>query len=235
MSTTKTKLSINDMTIDVIKKNIKNIHVAVYPPDCNIRIAAPNKLDDDTIRLFAISKMSWIKKNIKKLEDQDRQTPRDYVSGESHYFKGRRYLLNVIYGNERPKVVLRNKKYIDLHVKENTTLEQKEKLFQDWHRKELKDSIPDYIEKWEQILDVKVQEWGVKKMKTKWGTCNPDKRRILLNLELAKKSEIYLEYVIVHEMIHFFERTHNEVFVAYLDEHFPKWKTFKQELNDFIL
>lgn len=235
MSTTKSKLIINDLTIDVVKKDIKNIHVGVYPPDCKVRIAAPNKLDNDAIRLFAISKISWIKKNIEKLESQDRQTPRDYVSGESHYFQGRRYLLNVINENKSPKVVLRNKKYIDLYVKENTTLEQKQKLIQEWYRKELKQAIPPLIEKWEEILGINVQEWGVKIMKTKWGTCNPDKKRIWLNLELAKKNETYLEYVILHEMIHFFERKHNEVFIAYLDKYMPKWQTYKKQLNQFIL
>jgi len=235
MNTTKSKLIINDLTIDVIKKDIKNIHVAVYPPDCNIRIAAPNKLDDDAIRLFAISKISWIKKNIKKLENQERQTPRDYVSGESHYFQGRRYLLNVIKANTPPKVILRNKKYIDLHIRENTSLEQKHKLMQDFYRKELKKIIPPLIEKWEEILDVKVNEFGIKQMKTKWGTCNPKAKRIWLNLELAKKNETYLEYVILHELVHFFERTHNDSFVAYMDKYMPKWKSFKQELNDFIL
>ncbi len=235
MNTKQNRLVINDLTIDVTKKNIKNIHIAVYPPDCNIRISAPDKLDDDAIRLFAISKLNWVKKNIEKIENQERQTPREYVSGESHYFQGKRYILNVIYQDTLPRVVIRGRKYIDLYVKETTSQYQRQRIMQAWYRSELRKLIPALIAKWEERLCIKVEEFGIKQMKRNWGTCNPKAQRIWLNLELAKKNKIYLEYIILHEMLHFFERKHNDHFIACMDLYMPKWKIYKQELNNFIL
>jgi predicted metal-dependent hydrolase len=229
------KIVVNDIVIDVVRKNIKNLHLAVYPPTGRVRIATPTKVDDEAIRLFAISKLSWIKKNQAKYVNQERQSIRKYVSGESHYFKGQRYLLNVIPHSGYPRVVIRNKKYIDLYVRDNYTDEQREKVMTNWYRKNLKEQIPVLIEKWEKIIDIDVADWEVKKMKTKWGTCNRDAKRIWLNLELAKKPEHCLEYIIVHEMVHFLERNHTDRFVALMDKFMPVWRNHKQELNRFIL
>lgn len=229
------KIVVNDIEIDVVRKNIKNLHLAVYPPTGRVRIATPTKVDDEAVRLFAISKLSWIKKNQAKYVNQERQSIRKYVSGESHYFKGQRYLLNVIPHSGYPRVVIRNKKYIDLYVKDTYTAEQRENVITTWYRKNLKKQIPELIEKWEKIVDVKVVEWEVKKMKTKWGTCNRDAKRIWLNLELAKKPEHCLEYIIVHEMVHILERNHTDKFVAYMDQFIPQWRNHKQELNRSVL
>lgn len=229
------QITVNNIVIDVIRKDIKNLHLAVYPPNGRVRIAAPLKVDDDAVRLFAISKLSWIKKNQAKFVNQERQTERKFISGETHYFKGQRYRLNVIHHNGHSKVVLRNKQYIDLYIQKDLTEQQREKVMNNWYRKILKEQIPSLIEKWQKIIGVEVAEWEVKIMKTKWGTCNRDARRIWLNLELAKKSEKCLEYIIVHEMVHLLERNHTDRFVGFMDKFMPQWRNYKDELNSSVL
>ncbi len=225
------QIEISNFTIDVVRKSIKNMHLSVYPPTGRVRIAAPSNIDDEAVRLFAISKLGWIKKNQRKFEKQERQSPRAYAERESHYFEGRRYLLRVTEHNSSPKVIIKSKTYIDLFVKPNTSIEQRQIILHEWYRKQLKNQIPELIEKWEKIIGVTVEDWGVKQMKTKWGTCNIEKKRIWVNLELAKKPVNCLEYIVVHEMIHLLERHHNDTFLALLDNYMPKWKLYKEELN----
>lgn len=229
------QIVVSDIVIDVVKKDIKNLHLAVYPPTGRVRIAAPLKIDDEAIRLFAISKLSWIKKNQAKQIGQERQSERQFVSGESHFYKGRRYLLNVVNHSGHPKVQIRTKKYLDLYVKPDYTSEQRERVITNWYRKNLKELIPPLIEKWEKIIGVEVAEWEVKIMKTKWGTCNREAKRIWLNLELIKKPEICLEYIIVHEMVHFLERNHTQRFIALMDKYMPQWRSHREELNSSVL
>jgi len=229
------QITLGNISIDVVRKDIKNLHLGVYPPKGRVRIASPLKIDDEAVRLFAISKMAWIKKQQLKFETQERQSERRFVSGESHYYKGNRYLLNVIYHNAAPKVEIRNKTYIDLYVRVGSTLEQREKVLIEWYRKQLKDQIPALIDKWQKIIGVEVSDCGIKKMKTKWGSCTIEKRRIWLNLELAKKPEHCLEYIIVHEMVHLMERNHNNHFVACMDKLMPQWHFYKEELNRSML
>jgi len=229
------KLIVNDIEIKLIKKNIKNIHLSVHPPNGRVRISAPIRMDDEAIRLFVISKLSWIKKQCVKFENQERQPEREFVSGESHYFLGERYLLNVIYTNKgKQEVRIRNKTYIDLVVREGSTKEQRQMVMKEWYRRELKALIPPIIEKWEPTIGVKVESWGVKLMKTRWGSCNTTAKRIWINLELAKKNPACLEYIIVHEMVHLLERLHNERFIAYMDKFLPNWRSIKAELNGLI-
>lgn len=228
------QMVISGIEIEVIKKDIKNLHLAVYPPNGRVRIAAPLKMTEDVIRVFAISKLSWIKKQQRQFEEQPRQTSRNYISGESHYFKGTRYLLRVNTTTEKQKIEIKNKRYLDIYVRKNITPENKDKLVTEWYRSELKKEIPILIEKWEKITGLKVEQWGVKKMKTKWGTCNPNAKRIWLNLELAKKPIRCLEYIVVHEIIHLLERTHNDNFKALMDKFLPNWRNLKKELNDLI-
>ncbi|MEJ5315576.1 MAG: SprT family zinc-dependent metalloprotease [Tenuifilum sp.] len=225
------QITISDITIDVVRKDIKNIHLAVYPPKGRVRIAAPLNITEDAIRLYVISKLGWIKRHQRKFETQERITPREYKQRESHYFKGRRYLLQIVETDKRQKVVLKNKKFIELHIKPDTPTEKRHEILTEWYRIELKKQIPTMIEKWEKILNVKVDDWQVKQMKTKWGSCNIEKKRIWLNLELAKKPEHCLEYIIVHEMVHLLERHHNERFQYYMDLHLPNWRQLKTELN----
>jgi predicted metal-dependent hydrolase len=227
------KITVGNIEIDLIRKNIKNIHLSVYPPEGRVRLAVPERMNDEAVRLFAVSKLAWITKQRKKFSEQDRQTVREFVSGESHYYFGTRYLLNVVETTGKQHIELRSNKYIDLYVRPESTVEKREKIMSDWYRQSLKKVIPDYIKKWEEIMGVTVNDWGVKLMKTKWGTCNVKDKRIWINLELAKKNPRCLEYIIVHEMVHLLERHHNKKYKAYMDKFLPNWKSIKNELNSF--
>jgi len=207
------------------------MHLAVYPPNGRIRLAVPQKTDEEVLRLFAISKLGWIKKHVKNFKEQARETKRDYVTGESIYFQGKRYLLAVEEHDGRSSVKLSGTKKIKLKVKSGATTEDKATIIKEWYRKQLKSQVEPLITKWEKIIGVQSNAWGVKQMKTKWGSCNPDAKRIWLNLELAKKPSICLEYILVHELVHLYERNHNERFVKYMDEFMPKWRQHRNELN----
>lgn len=230
MSTNLTSFSIANIDVDIVRKDIKNMHLAVYPPHGRVRLAAPLKTDFEVLRLFAISKLPWLKRNIKSFESQARETVRDYVSGESHYFKGKRYLLDVTFHSGYNKVSIDGGKLL-LLTKEAASKESKANTFKDWYRKQLKAQIPDLITKWESIIGVKASDWGVRQMKTKWGSCNVDSKKIWLNLELAKKPSICLEYIIAHELVHLLERNHTDKFIAHMDDFMPKWRLYRDELN----
>jgi predicted metal-dependent hydrolase len=221
---------LGNIKIELIKKNIKNVHLSVLPPHGAVRIAAPLHLSEETIRLYAISKLSWIKRQQKKILDQARESKREFINKETHYFQGRKYLLRVFEVNEPARVVL-NKKYLDLYVRPNTTTPQRQHLLHQWYRNEIKELIKGYINKWEQVIPVKVRDFGIKRMKTKWGTCNIEAKRVWVNLELAKKPLQCLEYIVVHEMVHLLERKHNDRFMAYLNKFMPGWRTYREELN----
>ena len=229
------RIKVSNIIVDVIKKDIKNIHLAVYPPSGRVRIAVPLKTSDESVRLFIISKISWIKKQKAKFENTDRQSERNYLTRESHYYQGKRYLLNVIEQKGPAKVEIRNKKFIDIYLKKGSTISRRERILTEWYRKQLKEQVPPLLKKWEKIVGVKTEDWGIKQMKTKWGTCNIKAKRIWLNLELIKKPEHCLEYIIVHELVHLLERNHNERFIAHMDKFLPPWRSYKKQLNQFIL
>ena len=224
------QIELGNIKIDVELKNIKNIHLSVYPPNGKVKISAPERMDLDTIRVFTISKLKWIKKQQEAFRNQERETPREYLTKESHYFKGKRYLLKVIEHNAKPKVILKHSA-IELYIRPNATIEKRKQILDEWYRAELKKIVPKMIEKWEKKIGVKSNEFGIKKMKTKWGTCNTKAKRIWLNLEIAKKPFECLEYIIVHELVHLLERRHNEKFVKYMNEFMPKWRFYREELN----
>lgn len=234
MSTDRSEIQVGDLTMEIDRKDIKNLHLSVYPPDGRVRIATPLRVDDESVRLFAISKLSWIKKQRSRFLNQERESRRAFVTGESHYFKGKRYLLNLIHHHGPSSVSLRNKKYIDLYIREHATQDQREAIIKDWYREKLREEAAPIISKWEKKIGVKLNDWGIKQMKTKWGSCSIDSKRIWLNLELAKKSLECLEYVILHEMVHFLERNHNERYKAHLDKYMPTWREVRQELNEII-
>lgn len=223
-------IDLGKITADVELKDIKNIHLSVYPPTGRVRIAAPARMDLETIRMFAISKLSWIKKQQAKLQGQEREAPREFTGSESHYYLGKRYLLKVIETDDKPSVAIKHNKLV-LQVKPNSDKQQKQILLQEWYRNQLKTLVPKYISKWEDKMQVKIDEFGIKKMKTKWGTCNREAKRIWINLELAKKPLECLEYIVVHEMVHLLERNHNDRFIAYMNKFLPQWRHYKEELN----
>ena len=224
------QLQLGNITVDVVQKDIKNIHLSVYPPTGRVRISAPTRMDLDVIRVFAISKLSWIKKQQAKFKNQEREAPREFLNKESHYFNGKRYLLKVIEKDAAPRVELKHCK-IELYVRPQTSRDKIQSVLDEWYRKQLKASLPALIESWERKINVQVNEFGVKKMKTKWGACNREAKRIWLNLELAKKPAECLEYIVVHEMVHLLERNHNDRFVSLMDEFMPKWRFYKDELK----
>ena len=232
MSIKTEKITLGDICVDVIQKDIKNIHLSVHPPTGRVRISAPKRTSMDSIRIYAISKINWIRKQQDKLRSQERETQREYITRESHYYLGKRYLLKVIEENVPKDIVLKHDT-IELHVRPGTSTEKRQAIMEEWYRQNLKEMLPEIIAKREKQIHVKVSEFGIKKMKTRWGTCNVKAKRIWLNLELAKKPKPCLEYIVVHEMIHFLERHHNERFTAYLDKYMPQWRTYKEELNRF--
>lgn len=224
------QLQLGNIIVDVIQKDIKNIYLSVYPPTGRVRISAPFRMDVDTIRVFAISKLSWIRKQQAKLKKQEREAPREFLNNESHYFNGKRYLLKIIHHNAAPRVNLQHST-IELYVRPKTGREKMKVILDEWYRRYLKATVPMLIAKWEKKMNIQVNEFGIKKMRTKWGTCNREVKRIWLNLDLAKKPSECLEYIIVHEMVHLLERTHNDRFVSLMTEFMPKWRFYKDELN----
>lgn len=231
MSIDQETLTVANVEIDIVRKDIKHMHLAVYPPKGRIRLSAPRHTDPELLRLFAISKLGWIKNHIKRFEEQKRETRRQFVSGESHYYQGRRYIIEVIEHDGSNKVELIGTKRLRMHMRPGTSTEQRDRIMKEWYRRRLKAQIPELLAKWEKVVGVKAEEWGVKKMRTKWGACNIEARRIWLNLELAKKPVHCLEYVIVHELVHLRVRNHNDQFIFLLDQFMPKWRLYRDELN----
>lgn len=230
MSTASAYLSVNGINVDVVYKDIKNLHVGVYPPVGRVRVAAPQRLDEAYIRLAVIQRLPWIKRQRKQLQDAARQSPREMVSGESHYVWGVRYRLTVLERPGRPYVDLKSERLL-LHVPERTDASTRLKLLQDWQRRELRVVIPTLIERWEPTIGRTVSRWGIRRMKTKWGSCSRETGRIWLNLELSKKHPRCLEYVVVHKMAHLIERNHGERFTKLMDGFLPDWRNRRDELN----
>ena len=224
------EIQLGNINIEVTQKDIKNVNLRFYPPFGQVKIAAPLRMNLDTIRIYAITKLSWIRKQQSKIKAQKREAPREYLTKESHYYLGKRYLLKVIEHNLPPIVKLKQNT-IELYVRFGTDTAKRKDILDEWYRSKLKEIIPSIITKWESVLKVEVNHFGIKKMKTKWGTCNIESQRIWLNLELAKKPIICLEYIIIHEMTHLLERNHNTRFVALMNQFMPNWKEVKEELN----
>ena len=217
--------------MEVVRKNIKNLHVGVYPPMGRVRVAAPLHLDDDAIRMAVISRLGWIRKKRVEFEQQDRQSQREFVTGESHYFRGRRYRLNVIERDGRPAVHLLNNTTLGLQIRTGDNRNVRKAILHRWYRRQLRDQLPPLLAKWERKIGVVVAEVRIKKMKTRWGSCNTQARRIWLNLELAKKPPLCLEYILVHEMVHLIERSHNDRFRDLMDTFMPQWRLHRDALN----
>lgn len=223
-------LRLGDITVDVIQKDIKNVHLSVYPPTGRVRVSAPLHMSLDTIRVFAISKLGWIRQEQKKLREQERETRREYIDRESHYLWGKRYLLKVVGRASAPGVEVEHGKLL-LYVRPDADEAKRQATMAQWYRGQLKKAVPELIAKWEPLMSVEVTKFFVQQMKTKWGSCNPSAGHIRLNTELSKKPPECLEYIVVHEMAHLLEPTHNQRFVAYMDRFLPQWRHSRDELN----
>ena len=231
MSTEKRQIVVNGLVVQIVRKAIKNLHLGVYPPNGRVRVAAPLQVSDAAVRRAVIGKLGWIKRQRARFDAQPRESAREMVSGESHYFLGRRCRLRLIYSDGTPTVLLRGHTRMEVRVRPGTPPEQRERLLNQWYRGQLRKLVPPLLEKWQPALGVIAVEWGIKKMKTKWGACNPQARRIWLNLELVKKPAQCLEYIAAHELAHLLERHHNDRFIAIMDRHLPQWRSIRQELN----
>lgn len=228
------KLIIQDLEIEVTKKNIKNINLSIHGPIGVVKLSAPLHIDDEVIRKFIISRVPWIKKQKLRFESKEVIVDKVYISGELHPYFGQDYPLKVIYQSSNRTKVEINNGVINIYVPEGSIVEKIEFVLQEWYRKQLKEALPPVIEKYERIMGVNVESWGIKKMKTRWGTCNTKDKRVWINLELAKKSPQCLDYIVVHEMAHLIERGHGDRFKAIMDKYYPNWRIVKAELNGMI-
>ncbi len=231
MNTDAKTITVSGLDVQVVRKAIKNLHLGVYPPAGRVRVAAPLTVSDNAVRLAVVGKLGWIKRQRSRFRDQPRQSEREMVSGESHYFLGRRYRLRVVETDGVSRIVLRSRTFLELHVRPTLSAAGRKRVLQEWYREQLRLLIPPLLSKWEEILGVHAAAWGIKRMKTKWGACSVEPRRVWLNLELARKPSECLEYLIVHELTHLIERHHNQRFIALMDRHLPHWRRSRQELN----
>ena len=217
--------------VEVVRKDIKNLHVGVYPPSGRVRVAAPLRLDDEAVRAAVASRLGWIRRQQDEFARQDRQSKREFVSGESHYFEGRRYRLDVAEFDGPPMVRILNNTTMMLSVRPGSDRDVREAVLDRWYRSQLRGRLPALVSKWEPKIGARASEVRIKKMKTLWGSCNKDARRIWLNLELAKKQASCLEYIVVHELVHLIERSHNNRFSDLMGSHMPQWRLHRDLLN----
>ncbi|AHE98086.1 M48 family metallopeptidase [Thioalkalivibrio paradoxus] len=227
-------ITLGEIAIEVTRKPVRNVHLSVHPPDGRVTLVAPSETRLEVARAYAIAKLGWIRDQQAKLENQARETPRLFVERESHYLWGRRYLLSVEEREARPGVKLDHKRII-LTVRPGADLDKRAEIMRAWHRSLLHEAVPPLIDKWERKLGVTVASYFLQRMKTRWGSCNPSAGHIRLNTELVRKPKDLLEYIVVHEMLHLIEPTHNERFVALLNEHYPVWREARNELNELPL
>ena len=223
-------LTVRGIDVDVEYKDIKNLHIGVYPPLGRVRVAAPHRLDDDRVRLAVIQRLPWIKQRREQLRAADRQSERQMVTGESHYVWGIRHRLKLVERPGRAHVETDGARLL-LYVPAGTTTEARGRILEQWHRHQLRERVPHLIARWESAIERKVARWSIRRMKTKWGSCNRETGHIWLNVELAKKHPDCLEYIVVHEMAHLWERGHGERFTRLMDQYLPDWRARRDQLN----
>lgn len=222
------------ITISLTRKSVKNVHLTVHPPDGRVTLVAPHATRTEVARAYAITRLGWIRQQQKSFHDQQREEPRQFVTRESHYIWGRRYLMTVTEADLKPHVKLDHRR-IKLFVRPGAEQAKKAEVIHEWHKALLHAELPGLIAKWERKLGVKVNGYYLQRMKTKWGSCNHRAGNIRLNTELVKKPKDLLEYVVVHEMLHLLEPTHSSVFVDLLNKHYPGWKEARSDLNELVL
>lgn len=231
MTIRQTRIDVHGLAVDVVWKEIRNLHLGVYPPDGRVRVAAPTRLSADAVRLAIVSRIGWIRRQQRGFDRQERQSAREMVTGESHYVAGRRYRLRVIPHGGPARVSVTGLGWLEMRIAPSAGAEKREALLDRWHRERLRAQMPLLLEKWEPQVGVRVAEWGIRRMRTRWGTCNQAAQRIRINVELDKKPPSCLEYIVVHEMVHLLERQHNERFRALMDSLMPQWRACRDELN----
>lgn len=229
MSTADAYLTVAGLGIDVVHKDIKNLHISVYPPAGRVRVAAPHRVDEDAIRLAVIQRLPWIKRQREQLQNADRQTERRMISGETHYVWGERLRLDVS-RHGRSKVDLAGRT-LWLTTPTNYDDDQRRAVLDHWYRKEVRAAVPPLLAKWQPVIGENATTFVVRHMKTKWGACQTGSRSLWINSELAKKNPRCLEYIVVHELTHFIERTHNAHFIELMDLHMSDWRARRDELN----
>lgn len=231
MSTASAYLTIRGIDVDVVFKDIKNLHIGVYPPLGRVRVAAPRRLGDEDVRLAIVQRLPWIKRQREKLRSAERQTQRQMVTGESHYVWGVRLRLRVIERPGRGHLEVDGGRLL-LYVPAGTDADTRRELLARWRRQQLRERIPGLVQKWEPVIGRPVTRWSIRRMKTKWGSCNRESGHIWFNLELAGKHPELLEYILVHEMTHLIERGHGERFTQLMDDFLPDWRARRDALND---
>jgi predicted metal-dependent hydrolase len=227
-------IKVGDIAISITLKDVQNVHLSVHPPDGHVTLVAPASTRIDVARAYAISKLGWIRDQQRQFLNQARENPRQFIGRESHYLWGRRYLLSVVYKDAKPNVTYDHKRII-VSVRPGSDATKRAKIFHEWHKSLLHDVVPPLIQKWQAKMGVEISEYFLQRMKTKWGSCNHQSQNIRLNTELVKKPKDLLEYVIVHELAHLIEPTHNDLFVAILNNHYPTWREARAELNELSL
>lgn len=228
------QIVISGIPIDIHKKNIKNMHLQIKPPNGQVVISAPLSMDDKAIEVYARTNLGWIKKQIEKFQQQPRSAKRQYVSGETMYIWGKQYYLSFVPDSRKNSFKIQGNNIV-LSMRKNSTVKQREKYIREQYRRLLKGEIEKILPKWEQITGLHCESWQIKYMITRWGTCNTEKKKLWFNLQLAQKPVECLEYVILHELIHLKERTHNSIFIAYMDMYMKNWREVRKELNDLRL
>ena len=227
-------IQLSNISIKVIRKDVKNTHLSVYPLDGSVVLVTPKKTHHDVARAYAISKIHWIRSQQNKFKKQTREFPLKFIERESHLLWGRRYLMKINYKKEKPSVLLSNKQIV-LTVRPRSCRKKREMVIYNWHKMLLYTYVLELIQKWERKLDVRVSGHFIRKMKNRWGSCNKSLGYIRLNTELVKKPKVLVEYVVIHEMIHLIESKHNDHFIKILDKHSPFWRDARSELNQLPL
>lgn len=223
-------MEVGALKVEVVRKDIKNIHLSVYPPNGSVRLASPREVKDETIRLFVVSKIGWIRRQQRRFQKQEREGVKEYLQRESHYFLGKRYLLKIIEKDHAPAISV-SSRVLTMAVRPGTTVEKRQQILEQWYRGQLREVLAPLVEKWKKKIHVDIDSWTIRKMRTKWGTCNTDSKRISFNLELAKKPVECIEFIVVHELVHLLERRHSPRFQSLVEKYLPDWKKRKRYLN----
>jgi predicted metal-dependent hydrolase len=225
---------ISGLPVEIVRKPIKNLHLGVYPPDGHVRVAAPTAISDSALRVAVIDRMAWIRRQQLRFREQARESPREYVSGETHWYLGRRYRLSVVETAGRTGIRLVGRR-MEVRCRPGSSRERRAAILDEWYRERLRELLPQLVETWTHRIDVELADWKLKRMKTKWASCNATQRRVWFNVELAKKPVRCLEYILVHELVHLVDRHHGSRFIALMDQHLPKWDSLRKELGQLPL